>query len=157
MQSRTESLFYIVALCVIALGASYCGEADANPVTLRYRNPGVAGDPTYQEVIMRATGLPALPNAANCPPGMECLVVVPLQPGSYTIAVTARAAGLESAPSNSITKTIAPPVPCNFDYDRNGYLTGIDFGMWLADYEQGFWTAADFGIFMTRFGKTCAP
>lgn len=157
MQSRSEAYLYIVVLCVIALVASYCREADANPVTLRYRNPGAAGDPTYQAIVVHATGLTPQVRTVNCPPGMECLVTVPMLPGSYSITLTARANGLESQSSNMRSRVVLPAVACDFDYDHNGFLTGLDFNLLLADFQQGYWTGSDFTTFVRAFNKPCAP
>lgn len=152
-----EAWTYVVALCIIACVASYCGEADANPVTLHFRNPGVAGDPTYQAIVTAIPGVAPVTRTVTCPPGMECLITVPLLPGAYPdVRLKAQANGLESVPSNSLPKTVVPPTACDFDYDHDGVLLGIDFKMWIADYQQGYWTGQDFATFSSRFGKSCA-
>lgn len=141
----------------VALALLYAFEAVANPVVVTYRNPGTQHP--YTELRIQPEGLPVQSRTVVCPPGATCNTTIGLAPGSYTVRATAKSTApntAESPESNARTYTVLAPVPCVFDADLDGHLTNVDFAVFLADFTNGYWTAQDFQVFLTRFGGACA-
>lgn len=141
-------------LCAVVIGLVFLAvAARANPVTFRYQNPGTV---PYDTVVVHVPNLAPFVRASACPPGLICNVTIPLAPGFYQgVYLTGRAGTQESVASNLRDYIVRVAVPCDFDYDGSGTLTTLDYGIWLADYTQGYWTTADFATFLSRLGKTC--
>ena len=63
-------------------------------------------------------------------------------------------------------KGVGPETACQADFDRDGFVTGIDFDLFVqafeagdlsADFDQdGFVTGVDFDLFVLVFEKGCA-
>lgn len=123
----------------------------ANPVRISYTNPGTT---VYESVTIFMPGLSPQVVPSACSPGFTCNAYVCAPPGEYTgITATAQAGGQTSGISNQTTASVPAPTACSFDLDRNGRLNTADFGAFLNDFYRGCWTTADYGVFMTRFGK----
>lgn len=153
----TRVLTVVLFALYLILCSAVATTAGAVPYIVRFKNPGTTI--AYSQIEITLQGVTPIVRTINCPAGMTCNVTIGLAPGVYkgTFAVAGSAAGLKSAPSNTIDISIPQPTPCTFDFDRSGTLTTKDFAKFLPDYENGYWTTADFSLFVSRFGKTCQP
>lgn len=145
----------ILAWLVMALIASavYATLASAAPTPIHYRN---------QDRVLTGTAINVCPPfgcspyPSTCGPLQTCTLTAELPPGNYPVYLQISENGtLWSADSNSLPFAVPSTRACDFDYDRSGSVTVRDFGTFLRWYAGGYVTTADFGRFMSVFGKRC--
>lgn len=140
----------VISLLIVLLSVS---NAMGAPTQVRYRNQ----DPVLTSTALRVCNpLGCAPYMSTCGPMQICTQTADLPPGTYPVWLQASEAGVTwSGISNLVTFTIPSTRACDFDYDRSGTVSVWDFGVFLRWFTGGYVTAADFGQFMTIFGKRC--
>ncbi len=127
--------------------------AYAAQTPIHYQNQ----DPVLTSTALRVcNAIGCAPYASTCGPRAICTLTADLPPGTYPVWFQASEDGTTwSADSNQLTFAVPSTRACDFDYDRSGTVTISDFGVFLRYFVRGYTTAADFGRFMTIFGKRC--
>jgi hypothetical protein len=129
------------------------GSAYAVQTPIRYRNQ----DPVLTSTVLRVCNpISCSPYSSTCGPLQICEMTAELPPGSYPVWLQASEAGVTwSGISNLVPFTIPSTRACDFDYDRSGSVSVLDFGVFLRYFVAGYVTTTDFGQFLTVFGKRC--
>lgn len=149
-----DSSVFFCALVIIFSIIFYiitCSTANANPVQLRYRNPG----PTlaYDAIeVCQTDG--CLTYAGACAPASECALVAELPRGFQETWLHARSTTLRSPESNHLTVYV-PPVCKDYDSDGDKSITSVDFAAFLRGLMSSTWTVTDFAGFLRNFGGPC--
>lgn len=125
----------ILALAAVLYIAS-CGSANAAQHEIRFQNK----DATRAYTALRTTW-GTVP--VSCAPGATCSVVVDIPTGRHEIVAQAAAGSAWSADSNVLEALVFPPpaeclsIPaCRFDADRNGVVSGSDFGGFIKAFNS---------------------
>ena len=129
------------------------GSAYAAQTPIRYQNR----DPVLTSTALRVcNAIGCAPYASTCGPQAICTLTADLPPGAYPVWLQASEDGTTwSADSNIVPFTVPSTRACDFDYDRSGSVSVLDFGTFLRYFVGGYVTAADFARFLTIFGKRC--
>ena len=150
MKSEQVLAWLVIFLLVCALCARLAGAA---PTPIHYQNR----DPVLTSTALRVcNAIGCAPYASTCGPRAICTLTADLPPGTYPVWLQASETGVTwSGDSNRLTFTTPSTRACDFDYDRSGSVSVLDFGTFLRYFVGGYVTTADFGQFMTVFGKRC--